>query len=321
MVVSYNLHGHQLTSKCIIMDNLFRKFYRTLFLNTGGFLPTKPLNQSIYPGDFFKIRNGQMIVLGNVFQYSLLDLKGVNFDYSQRLNSSKWQFDEGISIPYSGSDEGSNPIEGGFTFTKQILSFKQAGSHIFRSNDVEATSIANWHDLSDELIIKLTQNDFSFREVFVVTDAVTMSDWTLAIAGKENAELEIATDSNQGIVGNIFGLPNTKTNQSKYMEYYHQETKRIPSFFKASKLVIKDDVQDDMMRNIISSNESQKDWADNFFDVDMHYTRTSGNLGECRTPGTICLDMLKVNQLNPSTSLNYFAWRGLNMDDIEELFV
>ena len=37
-------------------------------MNTHGFIPTKPLNQNVYPGDFFQIINGEFIVLGNIFR-------------------------------------------------------------------------------------------------------------------------------------------------------------------------------------------------------------------------------------------------------------
>jgi len=87
------------------MNANYKNFYRNFYLKTGGFLPAKPLNQNIYPGDFFQIQNGEMIVLGNIFRTQIVDLGVCRFDYGARLNSLAWTFQSGVTRPYTGREK------------------------------------------------------------------------------------------------------------------------------------------------------------------------------------------------------------------------
>ncbi|MCB0837840.1 MAG: hypothetical protein KDD99_14305 [Bacteroidetes bacterium] len=303
------------------MNNVFHKFFRNFYLRTNGFIPTWPLNQYIYPGDFFQIRNGEMIPLGNIYRTGIINRDDADFGYGIQLNPSSWDFYEGVTKPYSGRSSGHNPLEGDFQFSKQVLAFDAPGSFLFKGNNPESVKILNWNDLGPSLIIKLTQVFYSFREVYVVTECATTSDWTLAISSSERGELEIATDSeNFGLV-NIFGHSDAKTIQSKDIEYYHREGKRKPSFFKAKKLVIQNERLDQFVNQLIAEREFKNDWASQFFDYSFDYdpinyrTHISPNAQAC------LLDTLKANELNPNTALMYFRWEDANLDDVEKLFI
>ena len=301
------------------MNNLYKKFYRSFYRSTGGFIPTKPLNRNIYPGDFFQIRNGEIVVLGNIFKNGIVDPDECNFGYGIKLNADSWNLSKGITKPYSGRGSGQNVIEGEFEFSKQILAFANKGSFFFRGNNPESVKIMNWSELQDQLIIKLTQTYFSFRKIYVVTESATASDWTLAIASSEKAELEIATDSeNFGLV-DLFGHHSAKTVQSKDIEYYHREADRKPGFFKAKKLVVQEERTEVFISELINQRKNQNEWARDFFDYDFHLDPVYTSHVPTNAQASV-LDMLQANELNPNTALRYFRWADANLDDVEKLF-
>lgn len=302
------------------MESVYLNFYRNLYGRTGGFMPTKPLNQVIYPGDFYQVHNGEMIVLGNIFRKGIIAPQDIEIGYGIKLNPVNWNFSDGVSKPYSGRGSGHGPIEGEFEFSKQVIAFRSRGSFSFKSNNPEGVKIMNWSSIQQQLIIKMTQTIYSFRDLYIVTETATTSDWTLAIAGSEKAELEIATDSaNFGLV-DIFGHHSAKTVQSKEIEYYHREEHRKPSFFKAKKLQVQDERMDVFISDLIGQMEARDTWASGFYDYDFYHD-TSYVAQVPSSAQTSVLDMLQAGQLNPNTALLYFKWADANLDDIENLFL
>jgi hypothetical protein len=301
------------------MDTVYRNFYRNCYMRTGGFIPTKPLNQIIYPGDFFQIINGEIFVLDNIFRKGLVHREEVQFGSGIRQNPAGWNFSDGISKPHSGRNTGEGPIGGQFEFSKQTLGFSQKGSFIFRSSEPESVKILNWSELEQQLIIKLTQTIYSFRELYLVTETAAPSSWTLAIAGSDKGELEIATDSeNFGLV-DIFGHHSARTIQSKDIEYYHRQENRKPVFFKAKKLSVQKDQLEVFIRELITDRLSSPDWFTEFFDYKFDHDPVY-TIPVIENAQTSILDMLHPNQLNPDTALRYFRWVDANLDDIEKLF-
>ena len=301
------------------MDNIYKKFYRSFYLRTQGFIPAVPLNQYLLPGDFFQIRKGEILVLGNVFRNGIVESSEVDFGKgSSKLNFADWQFSDGVAKPYSGRGAGNSAVEGAFEFSKQVLSFLSKGSFIFKGNNPESIRIYNWAELQQQLIIKLTQTVYSFRELYVVTECAALSEWTLAISGSDKGELEIATDAeNFGLV-DIFGHESTKTIQSKDIEYFHRENKRRPSFFKAKKLALKDEMLERFLSIFDEDADGKQEWAKELygyeFDLEGSYTSRAK-----MTPAAV-LDMQKAGDLHPASALNYFKWVETNLDDVEKFF-
>ncbi|HPF10816.1 MAG TPA: hypothetical protein PKW08_05240 [Flavobacteriaceae bacterium] len=305
------------------MKRIFQKYFSDFYLRSGGYLPSRPFFHSLYPGDFFQVKNGEMVALGNIYRKGIIGPERTKFDYGVRLNPSNWNLSSGVTKPYSGREVATNFDMGEeFQFSKQVLAFKQAGSYLFKGSEPESVRIANWQDLQDELIIKLTQTFFSFRELYVVTECVTTNHWTLAIASDADAELEIATkNENFGLV-DIFGMPEVKTIQSKNMEFYHREEKRVPSFFRAKKLITRDEKLQLFISELIQERLNYETWANDFFDYDFFEETNSNPQPRHQTQlHTSVLDMLQSNQLNSNTALQYFQWGDFNMDDIQKLFM
>lgn len=301
------------------MNDVFKQFYNAFYTNTNGFMPSMPLSQNVYPGDFFQIKNNEMLVLGNIFKKGVIDVDKAEFGYGIPLNPSNWNFSHGVSKPYSGRSSGHNDMDGDFSFSKQILAFQERGNFSFKGVNPESVKFLNWRSFQDELIIKLTQVLFSFRELYIVTEVASVDDWTLAIAGSDKSELEIAMKSeNYGLV-NIFGHADATTIQAKDIEYYNREEHRKPVFLKAIKLVLKNEKVDYFISELISGREFKNKWVKEFFDYEFHedasFYAPSSNIAQ-----TSILDLLQANELNPNTALQYFKWEEANLDDIQLLF-
>ncbi|CAM1367381.1 conserved hypothetical protein [Tenacibaculum sediminilitoris] len=301
------------------MKNITKKFYTDFYNRTNGFIPTKPLNQHMYPGDFFQIQKGEVIVLGNIFKNNIINIDEVKIEYGIELNSYNWNFSNGVTKPYSGRDSGKNPIEGSFGYSKQILAFKEFGSFFFTSQKPQAARILNWNEIASELIIKLTQVLYSFRELYVVTENVTTENWTLAVSGSDKGELEIASETESSGLTELFGKASSKTIQARDIEYYHRENKRIPSFFKAKKLIVQPEKLEVFISDLIRERIGVIDWANSLFKNNFHNETFTVSIPKNKP---ICvLDMLQANQLNPNTALQYFKWENTSLDDVERLFI
>jgi hypothetical protein len=303
------------------MDTIYRKFFRNFYTKTNGYIPVHPLNGIIYPGDFFQIRNGEMIFLGNVFSSGIIDTKNIDFQHDIKLASTNWDFSEDVTKPYSGRGTGHNAISGEFEFSKQVLAFNSPGSFFFRGSDPEAVKIGNWNDIQSEAIIKLTQTYFSFREIYIATETVSMSQWSLAISSSAKGELEIAIDEeNYGLV-DIFGHVCAKTIQSKDIEYYNRQAERKASFFKAKKLVVQNEKLETFIEEYIYKRGLQGKWAADFYSYEQPNRSEPNPMHNTHQAETNTLDLLPGNQLNPNTALLYFKWANASLDDIEKLFL
>ncbi|QSW89353.1 hypothetical protein J0383_00725 [Flavobacterium endoglycinae] len=302
------------------MDRIYKNFYRQFYLKTGGFIPTKPLNQNLFPGDYFQIKNGEIVLLGNLYRNSIVNSQDVDLSGTIPQNSANWSFSDGISKPYSGRGHGQAPIDGQFEFSRQILAFANPGSFIFKAEQPESVKINNWNEIQQSLIIKLTQSIYSFRELYVVTESATAASTTLAIAGESSAELELASDTENFGLADLFGHSNTKTIQSKDIDYYHHETKRKPAYFKAKKLIVQEEKISYFISDFISRNNHSFEWTNELFNSHFDNTVEFNSERILQNAQDHLLDMMQSNELNPNTALLYFKWANASLDDIEKLF-
>jgi len=203
---------------------------------------------------------------------------------------------------------------------QQVLAFDGFGSFFFKSSAPESVKIANWSDIQQQLIIKMTQTLYSFRELYIVTESATTDNWTLAVSNSDKGELEIATESeNYGLV-DIFGDSSAKTIQAREIEFYHREEKRRPRFFKAKKLVVQQEKFEVFISDLIGERQHLPAWVSNFYEYDFHDDALAFSTSVSSNAQACILDMLQANQLNPNTALQYFTWVNANLDDVYELF-
>lgn len=260
-----------------------------------------------------------MIVLGNIFRGGVIDSVECKFDPNVKLNPANWIFNDGVTKPYSSRGTGQGPLEGQFEFSKQVLAFANRGSFFFKGNGPSAAKILNWNDFQQQLIIKLTQTYYSFRELYVVTETVTLADYALAISASSNGEMELASDEENGGLLEIFGHHSARTLHSKNIEYYHREGKRRPAFFKGKKLVVQPEKLEVFISELKDQRQNRDEWASSFYAHDFHYEPTYTSQVSSNTQASV-LDMLQANELNINTALLYFKWEDTTLDDVEKLF-
>lgn len=302
------------------MDILYRNFYRLLYMHTNGYFSTIPYNFTLLPGDFFQLRNGNIILLGNIFRKGILDKDDAELTAGIRLNSSSWNTSDGVLKAYASRGTGEAPMGGHFQYSQQLLAFKTAGAFLFAGNNPEAVRIMNWEEIRRPLIIRMTQGICSFREVYLVTESVSLSDFTLAVAASDKGELEIATDTENFGLTDIFGHPTARTIQAKEIEYYYREQARKPVFFKAKKLIVRDDRRRMFTSGMLAQLNEMHQGLGEWMGYDEEIVRPDHSYRNIDTDD-ILPDLLAVNELNPNTALQYFDWQEANLDDIEKLFI
>jgi hypothetical protein len=279
------------------MNNVYLNFYKKFYLHTGGFIPSVPDNENIYPGDFFQIRNGEKIMLGNIFRNQIIDTDDCKFGYGIKLNPAAWIFNDGVTT----------------TNEKENFLFLNRGSFFYKGSKPEAVKIVNWNDLQQELIVKLTQVRYSFRELYLVTEVASTTQATVAIAAANEAELAIESGDDE------FGNLLVNTSLQKNIEYYNRTTARKPCYYKAKKLVVKEEKLQSFISDLVFNSESQNQWAKNFFNYDFQYEDNAATQIPAASQVSM-LDMLQPNELTPGTALLYFKWDDANLDDINKLF-
>ncbi|WP_199139826.1 hypothetical protein [Pedobacter sp. ASV12] len=303
------------------MLDFYKDFFRKFYKVTGGFIPVRPLEESIYPGDFFQIVNGEMVLLGNIFRNRLIHEDDVEFSIGAKLSPVAWNFSDGVSKPYAARSKGNAALDGEFEYSRQILTFDGQGSYIFKCIAPESVRIANWTQLEKQLIIKLTHTYYSFREVYVVTESASASSWSLAISDAEKGELEIATSKENENLVDLFGDPSSKTILARDIACNHHDQSGSPCFFKAKKLVVRDSVQEVFICDLIREKSHKQQWALQFYNYERYAQAASTRVHVPAHAHASLLDMMPQNQLNANNALDYFAWADANTDDIERLFV
>lgn len=291
------------------MNKVYSNFYRNFYVHSGGYIPAI---ENIYPGDFFQIRNGQLVVLGNIYRSNVIHSGAV--DISNRKHAPlDFCFSSGCTLNNMTKATAEMPADS----ENVLLEFADSGNYIFNADAPNALYINNWSQIKEELIIKMTQTHFSFCEVYIATESVSISEWLLALAGAPKAELEMTVSGNRVSLSDISAHNFLQTIQSKNIEYFNCEKKRKICGFKAKKLVVRDEKMNEFIRALINDRNAIQSWASDFFDV--------GEFGPDKIEAQSfvhahAVDILPPHMLSPNTALTYFTWTDANLDDVNKLF-
>lgn len=298
------------------MNDLYKKFVVKSYLSTGGFTPFIPNLVHILPGDFFQIEKGQLKVLGNLFKDGILDKRDVDLQYDIHQYDENWDLSEGVDKPFFGQKN----IQGEFQEEEKSVRafrFECPGSFFFQGKNPKSVKISNWDYLKDQLIIKMTQVLFSFREVYLVTESAYLDQWMLAVANSREAELELRVQMQEN-GPDLFGHVDAKALYAKHIECYKRGSRTSLPFFKAKRLSARDTRNSLASIDAISSENALVGWANDAFDFDF---RIEDQLSAPKKYSQIAfIDQLRANELNPTTALEFFHWTDFNLDDIENLF-
>ncbi len=300
------------------MSSNLSTFYRKFYLSTNGYIPANPITQIVFPGDFFQIKNGRMIRLGNLYKEGFIDEEHTRINKKGvRLTNYSWKMSEGFKKEYAVREVINNDYgEKAYNFTKQLLRYVNPGSFSFSAHKPESVRILNWDHIKDKLLVKFTQSEYSFRELYIVTEVVSAEHWTLAVSGQHDGELEVISAENDIGLVDVFGDSSSQAIMSKGMEVYTNREGRAPNFFKAKKLILREEISDAYFQNI-SENESELvDWAKEFYDYEFHGNDqfNFSHLGQ-----NVVWDLVDViisTQLNINNALQHFKWVDATMDDV-----
>jgi len=300
------------------MSSNLGTFYRRFYVSTNGYIPSNPITNFVLPGDFFQIKNGRMIRLGNFYKEGFV--KGEEVRLSEKgvpLTNYSWKMSQGFKKEHAVREVINNDYgEKAYNFTKQLLRYVNPGSFSFSAHKPEAVRILNWDYIKDKLLVKFTQSAYSFRDLFIVTEVVSAEHWTLAVSGQHNAELEVISAENHIGLVDIFGDSSSQAIESKGMEVYTSREGRIPNFFKAKKLILREEISDAYFQSISENEEEMVDWAKDFYDYEF---QTNDQFSLPQLGQHIVWDLVDViisTQLNINNALQHFKWVDASMDDV-----
>jgi hypothetical protein len=278
---------------------LYRPFYRQCYRNSGGWIPMMPLAHKLELGDFGQIRQGRLRPLGNIGKLRLVyQIKSTD---RIALNPDDWQLEAGVEKIFGSTQTRTDDQNSLSTWSKQVLAFGRKGDFVFYGAEPKARFIANWSEFKQDITLKLTQADYSFRDVYVVTAVATVGHWGLAIAGADGAQLELAAETGEADHFAMLSHRTAIAEQSRHIAVFEQSAGRHGYFFKAKKLVLSDQKKDQLISQMLQQNVAlEADELANWLSSDL-------------------LNRVQANELNPSTCLDYFDWVDVSLDDVEKL--
>lgn len=275
-----------------------KDFYRDCYLQTG-WIPMQPLTSKLAPGAIGQIQQGQFRPLLNIVDAHLIE--EIKISHTVRLDGGNWELSRGVKqsackITACKDDDGER-----YHRTKQVLEFSRPGSFMFHGSEPNAHLLLNWDKLRDDLIVKLTQLHYSFRDVYVITGVTTMKNWGLAVAGQAKARLEMTATVGNTDWYSMLSHSSARTVRCQGIAGNEMARGAAAYFFKAKKLILSSVMRDHMIDHVLHNR------------ADLNPLEIANWLG------SDLLNLCKTNELNLSTCLDFFAWADAGLDDVELL--
>lgn len=177
------------------MASIEKKFMRSMYRNTGGFLPTWPIGRQVQLGDLVTIRFKRMQYLGNVADPSF----GIQIipQMDHLGDNARWQGKDSVDIKIKAKGAipavGSNlPIDkAGIT-----LEFSSRGGFLFEPKGIKYHRIGNLASIRQEIIKKITASNLGgVRKVYLITEVAEVQSYALTISNSDNGKLEVAVNN------------------------------------------------------------------------------------------------------------------------------
>ena len=187
--------------------------------------------------------------------------------------------------------------------SKQVFEFEEVGSHLFLGKDPQECSHLNWTAMKDELTLKMTQEEYSFREVYVVTSVVYVSSWGLFLAERGQAQLTVSSEVTEPDFFQWFSDESARIERSEHIQAVQQRQPKHPCFFKAKKLIMSEKKKEFYTRRLY---EKQK----------PNGNGKSGSFSFANWLQADLLNLVLANELNLSSALEFFDWTNMTLDDL-----
>jgi hypothetical protein len=274
------------------------QFYRHCYLKTG-WLPAQPLTHKLAVGDVCQIRNGRFMPLLNIGDAHLVE--NLLLGYDLPLDSPGWDLSQGTHQSFSETLTEQDPDGEQYQWTRQAVEFLHRGDFIFHAKSPKACLLLNWSQIRDDLTLKLTQLHYSFRHAYVVTGVATAEEWGLAVAGQADARLEMTAEVCDSDCYALLSHDTAKAERCTGIARFEASRGRAAHFFQAKKLVMSDTMVDRYLTRIVEN-------KDELGNAEIaHWLRAD------------LFDQIKSNELNLTTSISFFSWVDLSLDDVELL--
>ncbi len=273
-------------------------FYLQSYLQSGGWIPMLPLRDKLAVGDFCQIRSGRMRPLGNVCHESICN-QIIITDFFPH-NQEDWKLADGVRQVFCTTEQVSDDAGRFVEWTKQVLEFSHPGSFIFHATEPHSRLILNWSEFEQDVLLKLTQGKYSFRELYVVTAVVKLDSYSLAIASKEGAQLEMSAELRETDCYTLLNHDSSRAEQSKDMDTFEQGAEGPIYFFKAKKLVLQEAFKEYFIAKLLADEDMSMDVLANWMSADL-------------------INHLGTNDINLSNVLTYFTWADASLDDVQLL--
>jgi hypothetical protein len=272
-------------------------FCRTCYFQTGGWIPAFPMTQQLQLGDFCQIAQSRLRPLGNILNMRLVE--EVLLSEAILLDEEEWKLNSGVKQQFCATEKLSGEDGSCKEWTRQLLEFEQKGSFAFYGFQPFCRMILNWHRLKHDVVLKLTQSEYAFREVYVITGVVTVENWGLALANQAQAQLEVSAQTRSHEWYELIAHVTRRLEQSRGIVNFSHD--RPAYFFKAKKLVLSDKKRDHFLRTILRRQEQYSTVAmSNWLRDDM-------------------LNLLSANEMNLANGLEFFDWVDASLDDVVKL--
>lgn len=273
-------------------------FYSHCFQQTT-WLPMQPFTRKLALGDLCQLKQGRFQPLLNIGDAHLVENLLISREIL--LEPYGWALSRGVKqlLCETKTEQGQDFAND--YWTRQVLEFSHTGDFMFHASKPTASLLMNWAQIRDDLTLKLTQLHYGFRQVYVITGVATSDNWGLAVAGQADARLEMSAALCESDCFSLLSHRSAKAERCTGISSLEKANEQAAYFFKAKKLVMSD-VMTDRYLNLIVENKAELGESEiaNWLHADL-------------------LDLVKVNELNPTTSISFFKWVDMSLNDVAQL--
>jgi hypothetical protein len=275
-----------------------KRFFRDCYMQTG-WLPMYPLSRGLEIGDACQLRQGRFQPLLNIGDDPVQEPIAVS--RTIELDPADWRLSHGVRQTYctSRSEEGDDGRR--YAGTTQELAFEQPGDYMFHAHSARLRLLTNWNEVKEHATLKLTQLHYGFRDLYLVTGIVSAAEWALAVADRAAATLETSAILESADSFSLLSHATATIRQCQGIHLFERDHGKPAHFFQARKLVLSDATRDRYLGQLLTKSPGLRP-------ADIHRW-LDGSL----------LNLVKTNELNLNTSIGFFDWADMTLDDVELL--
>jgi hypothetical protein len=272
----------------------FEKFFvKTVFRNTGGFLPGWPIGRPVKLGDVIALRYRRMEYLGNLADPDI----GITIIPGEDTagDDMKWQSKNSVSVTVKIAGEAPLPnsrltqADAGLT-----LEFSKGGGFLFEPRGLRFNRIENLVTVRKEAISKLTSQMFGALRIYIIKEVGIIDSYALTISQSVGSKLEVSAEGKSSLsTKDLASLDlDLKIRREELLDFNSVGTKGGTIFFKGEKIKLRTSMKDEIVRNYPAMVHSSDD---------------------------ALLSKVSIRSINSRTAASYFDFADIGGDDIDQL--